>query len=232
MKFLISRSFFEENDGMHFLSEEGKTIIVEAAISALDTFYEEQECLFINGLSEETLKYQYVYYFLDEICIAMKDEDESNNVSYVVDFNYNRIQRYGKRILPTSSDERGKLFDLVVHQRGYGNDLFPENLVHFEFKVRGSFVRKSFAADLNRLKSTTTNSKCAHIVRQGFKIIENISFVQGYQLGLFISFNLYPKHIGEPFDYMRVFANGQDISSDELTNEILPLMAEIETEEY
>lgn len=185
---MIDKKHFIYRNGFNFLRYESKITILNIARKALDRLYDNQRELFQLEVSELTIQLHYIRIF-DELFLNEMNQSHEN-VNYHCDQNYNRSKGSLKYV--DHNDEIGgwTSFDYVIHQRGYGDNNYPENLVHFEFK-KASSTMVNRNEDILRLKATTLHNNHPLISRDGY-IQENGRYlVRGYQLGIFIIFDLY-----------------------------------------
>lgn len=182
----VDKVCFEEVFGCQTLKHKEKIKIVEIAYSTMQDLKNQQPELFINRLSEDTLKYQFVRLF--EPNFNRKMNLTTDYIDYREDVNYNRTGTDMKFVGVSIGDEGRTLFDLVIHQRGIGNRQYPENLIHFEFKGF-SDNQQAINADKNRLALTTMGNIDPLIVPNGFIQVDYLKYIRGYQLGLFLHFS-------------------------------------------
>lgn len=182
----IDKNCFESNFGCMFLKHSEKIKIMNIALITMHDLKLQQPELFVNRLSEDTLKYQYIRLF-------ERNFDRTMNltidyIDYKEDVNYNRTGNDMKYVGVSIGDRGRTLFDLVIHQRGVGDKQFPENLVHFEIKGFND-NQQAIKADKERLKLTTMGNNDPLIVPQGYIQIDYSKYIRGYQLGLFLHFS-------------------------------------------
>lgn len=182
----VDYACFEQVFGCKTLKHKEKIKIVNIAFITMQDLKTQQPELFINQLSEETLKYQFLRIFEHNFNGVMNLTTEY--IDYKEDVNYNRTGTDMKYVGVTIGDNGRTLFDLVIHQRGIGNRQYPENLIHFEFKGFND-NQQAINADKTRLALTTMGNIDPLIVPNGYMQFENLKYIRGYQLGLFLHFS-------------------------------------------
>lgn len=175
----IRNQYFYYEDNCYFLNDDGVDKIINITNDSLQKLIKEEKSLFINKLSEETIKYRFS---LNLNSSLYQDGIRNSCHTYFLDMNYNRIGDQLKFI----EGRNRVLFDMIIHQRGKVND-YPENLIHYEFKGFDSILDE-IESDRQRLIFTTAMSANSRIVKFGYEYnnSNNRYNVCGYQLGFLI----------------------------------------------
>jgi hypothetical protein len=173
----LRKEYFSVERNCFFLNGIGKEQLITLTVNSLQKLVLEERKLFLNRLSEETIKYRFA---LNYSSLLYRDSLGQPYHSFFLDMNYNRNGDCLKQI----NGRNRVLLDMILHQRGINND-YPENLVHFEIKGFRS-KRTEIENDKLRLMSTTSMSRDSEIVKMGYFYDNNRNIVCGYQLGFLI----------------------------------------------
>lgn len=233
-KLNINRAYFEDIDKNYVLTLEGKKMFTHAVIEALHDFRSEQANLFQTTLNKETMKLQFLSYFLDLANEYLGGDDDFEQVTYFVDFNFDHIFYNRELVKPVNPEEKQIKFDVVIHRRDTGSFEYPEKLVHFIIHNTPRIADKKIREDFASLKVTTKKSTNRDVIVQGYDYSDEGPYIAGYQLGIFLNFYHF-RGVAVPETklvqrYLRLFNDGEEVTEalhDSLFVTIIPEPEEI-----
>lgn len=183
----IHHSFFEDIDKNYILKYEGKRMLAHAVIRALHDFHDEQRSFFRTTLRAETMKFQFLSYFID-LASEYLGGDDYEQVRYYVDVDFDHVFYEGRLIKPVTTGSLPIKFDLVIHRRDTGQFEYPEKLVHFVINNTPRIADKSIRKDFASLQTTTEKSTVRNVIMQGYDMCDEGIYVNGFQLGIYLNF--------------------------------------------
>lgn len=186
-KLNIHRSFFEGAEKSYTFKNAGKKMIVHAVTGALLSLSAEQPELLTNLLPKETLRFQFLSYFLD-VASEYLGGDDFEEVTYYVDVDFDYVFYEGALVRPENLADTVIKFDLVLHRRAKGPREYPEKLIHFIMHNTPADLDDATLQDLASLKLTTKNSTNVDVLMTGYEVRDQAIYSNGYQLGVYLNF--------------------------------------------